>query len=282
MRSAIRKYVNPASSIDEVTCIGERVETDGRHWNLFSDGSRLPVMAGGAPDDDEDGKDGKDDDDADGDGDGKDDDDADGDGKDDDDADGDGKDDDGKDWKAEAAKWKRLSRQNERAARRAQAEADRLKGGKKKPAKDGKSQQRNDDDSGADDDAPDVEQIREEARQEALATAAKDRALDKVEARAAAKFEDPEVAAALLRNKVDDFVNGTEIDVEAIDDALDELLEKKPSLAKSGRKGDDGKDGKDGSGKRPRGSADGGVKDGKPARPASLHDAVAGRLSPST
>jgi hypothetical protein len=119
-----------------------------------------------------------------------------------------------------------------------------------------------------DDDGPTAEQIRAEARREARLESAKERAADKVEVRAAAKFDDPEVVAALLSKQLDDFIDSDgKIDVDAIDEALEELLEKKPHLAKP-----------EGDKRRFRGDADQGArgKDKKP--PATLGDAIAEEL----
>jgi hypothetical protein len=112
---------------------------------------------------------------------------------------------------------------------------------------------------------PDVirEQVRREVQSEALA----ERVVDKIEARAARRFADAEDAVAILmRNrKADDFLDGDKIDVEAIQDALDELLEKKPHLAVQ-------------DGKRFKGDADGGTR--KESRPAQLTRDDLKRMSP--
>jgi hypothetical protein len=81
-------------------------------------------------------------------------------------------------------------------------------------------------------DAPDPEQIRREARAEADREVARERLLDKIEAKAG-KFADPADAAALLlrENDAEDFLDGTKVDADAIVEALDELLERKPYLA---------------------------------------------------
>lgn len=84
-------------------------------------------------------------------------------------------------------------------------------------------------------DAPDAEQIRREARAEVERETVRDRVLDKIEAKAR-KFADPADAAALLlrEGEVDDFLDGSRIDAAAIQDALDDLLERKPYLAAAG------------------------------------------------
>ncbi|MFG3710135.1 hypothetical protein [Micromonospora sp. NPDC047730] len=81
------------------------------------------------------------------------------------------------------------------------------------------------------DETPDADTIRAQAKAEAQAEAIRERALDKIEAKAAKLFADPEDARALLAGNVDDFVDNGKVDVEAITEALDELLAKKPHLA---------------------------------------------------
>lgn len=118
-----------------------------------------------------------------------------------------------------------------------------------------------------DDDQPDADQIREQARAEARAEALKERLVDKIEAKAARAFADAEDAVAILLRKHDpeDFLDDGKIDVEAIQDALDELLEKKPHLAVQ-------------DGKRFKGSPDGGAR--KAARPGQLTRDDLKRMSP--
>jgi hypothetical protein len=84
-------------------------------------------------------------------------------------------------------------------------------------------------------DAPDAEAIRRETRAEVERETVRDRVLDKIEAKAR-KFADPADAAALLRRQtdVDDFLDGSRIDGDAIAEALEELLERKPYLAAAG------------------------------------------------
>lgn len=86
--------------------------------------------------------------------------------------------------------------------------------------------------TGGEVDQVDPEQIRREARAEAQRETLNDRVLDKIEAKAR-RFADPADAAALLLREhgVDDFLDGARIDADAIAEALDELLEKKPYLA---------------------------------------------------
>jgi hypothetical protein len=94
-------------------------------------------------------------------------------------------------------------------------------------------------------DQPDADAIREEARREARAEANRERVIDKIEAKAARDFADPEDAVAILlrSHKADDFLNGDAIDVEEIEDALKGLLTKKPHLAAQGRRFQGGADG---------------------------------------
>lgn len=98
-------------------------------------------------------------------------------------------------------------------------------------------------------DAADPEQIRQQARAEARAEVLKDRALDRIEAKAAKLFADPEDARALLAAHVDDFVDDGKIDVEAIQEALEDLLKRKPHLGATPQA-------------RFTGSADGGARNG--------------------
>lgn len=122
-------------------------------------------------------------------------------------------------------------------AREAEEERDRLK------AELAKLQ------GGTDTDKVDADAIRKAARAEARAESLTERAMDKVEARAAKLFADPEDARALLAGKAKTFVDDDEIDVDAIDAALTELLKKKPHLAAMANK-------------RFAGGADGGARKG--------------------
>lgn len=82
-----------------------------------------------------------------------------------------------------------------------------------------------------DDQTQDPEAIRKQAQAEARAEVLRDRALDKVETKAAKLFADPEDARALLASRVDDFVDDGQVDTDAIEEALADLLSKKPHLA---------------------------------------------------
>lgn len=104
------------------------------------------------------------------------------------------------------------------------------------------------------DDQPDPDEIRKQAKAEAVAEVLRDRALDKVETKAAKLFADPEDARALLASRVDEFVDDGKVDLDAIAEALEDLLKKKPHLAAA-------------TAKRFQGSADGGARNGnKPSQ----------------
>lgn len=97
---------------------------------------------------------------------------------------------------------------------------------------------------GTDKDAPDAEAIRNEARAEARKEALRERVTDKIEAKAA-KFADAEDAVAILlrSSKIDDYIDGDKIDVEAITEALEDLGKKKPHLLAQGKRFQGGSDG---------------------------------------
>lgn len=102
------------------------------------------------------------------------------------------------------------------------------------------------DDRDSGDDKPDVDKIRTDAKNEAQAELMQTRVLDKIEAKAARLFADPDDATALLMkdHAADEFLDDGKIDIEAIQEALDGLLEKKPYLAaQSGRRFQGGADG---------------------------------------
>jgi hypothetical protein len=143
--------------------------------------------------------------------------------------------------------------QTERDQRKSlQAEIDRLKTGQGKPDE-GKQ------------DGPDLAKVREEAAAAARAETMRERVLDKIEARAAKLFADPEDASALLARRIDEFIDGGKVDVEAIGEALTELLAKKPHLgvAKTARF---------------EGGADGGARKG--SGPAQVTEQDLKRMSP--
>ena len=119
----------------------------------------------------------------------------------------------------------------------------------------------------ADDEKPDLDKIRAEARQEAETGALRDRVMDKIEAKAGARFGiDTEDVAALLmrRHELEDFLDDGKIDVGAITEALSELLEKQPRLAAGVTQGDD---------KKFKGGADGGSR-GKASKSQLTRDDV--------
>lgn len=124
----------------------------------------------------------------------------------------------------------------------------------------------------------DLDAVREQAKAEAKAEAKTEvlveRVSAKVEALAARRFQDPEDALAHLTrtHEYADFLDGDKIDAEAIKEALDELLEKKPYLAVPAQSDS----------RRFKGSGDGGAKPVKPARAKSLHEALARKLTSSS
>lgn len=79
--------------------------------------------------------------------------------------------------------------------------------------------------------ATDAAALRAEALATARAETLRERAMDRLEAKAARLFADPEDARALLGSRVEDFVDGDRIDADAIGEALTELLTRKPHLA---------------------------------------------------
>lgn len=107
------------------------------------------------------------------------------------------------------------------------------------------------------DKGPDLDALREQIRTETRTETLRDRVLDKIEAKAAGKFRDPEDALLRLGRNLDEFIDGGKIDVEAITEALDELLTKRPDFAVAQR---------DGKAPKFTGTADGGAKGsaGKP------------------
>jgi hypothetical protein len=102
--------------------------------------------------------------------------------------------------------------------------------------------------SGKKDDG-DLVQAIAKAKAEAKAETLRERVLDRIEAKAARLFADPEDAVALLGRRADEFIDGDKIDSEEIAEALEGLLKKKPHLAATAQK-------------RFAGSADGGARKG--------------------
>lgn len=111
------------------------------------------------------------------------------------------------------------------------------------------------------DEAPDPDRIRQEAKAEAQAELMESRVLDKIEAKASRLFADPDDAAVLLMRErgAADFLDDGSIDVEAIQEALTDLLERKPYLAAQG-------------GRRFQGSGDGGTRKESGPRQLSRDD----------
>ena len=197
-------------------------------------------------------------DDGDDDGDGDDDPDGDDDGDDEGDDDPDG-DDDGDDDLTRTQKALKRERELRRKERKARRDAERKLAERDKPKPKPKPQPKGggkSDDDG--DDTPTVEELREQARRDAFAEVRLERAGDRVVALAADLLADPGDARAFL--DLDDLADDTgAVDEDEVREALDELLEKKPHLRKSGRRrfggGADGGanrgGGGDGGGKRP-------------------------------
>jgi hypothetical protein len=102
--------------------------------------------------------------------------------------------------------------------------------------------------SGKKDDG-DLVQAIAKAKAEAKAETLRERVLDRIEAKAARLFADPEDAVALLGRRADEFIDGDKIDSDEIAEALEGLLKKKPHLAATAQK-------------RFAGSADGGARKG--------------------
>jgi hypothetical protein len=102
---------------------------------------------------------------------------------------------------------------------------------------------------------PDLEAMREQARDEARGESLRERVLDKIEAKAARLFSNPEDARLFLADKADDFIDGKTVDVEAIGEALADLLKERPYLGVT-----------QGDAKRFKGTVDGGPRGeaGKP------------------
>lgn len=159
-----------------------------------------------------------------------------------------------KDWEAEFKAQQKINRDLERRskARLRELETELATAKAPKPAEDEK---------------PDVEQIREQIRKETRAEAVRESALDKLEAKAARKFQNPEDARAFLASHVDDYIAADgKVDVQAINDALDDLLTERPYLGVT-----------QGDTKRFQGTGDGGPK-GTAGKP-QLTEADVKRLS---
>jgi len=120
---------------------------------------------------------------------------------------------------------------------------------------------------GGDDSKTDLDAVRAEALKQARAETLRDRALDRLEARAARKFNDSADARAHLASHVEEFIDGDKVDSAAIDEALTELLEAKPYLAAGGAK------------PRFEGTADNGARRGA-SGPKQLGKADLSRMTP--
>lgn len=116
-----------------------------------------------------------------------------------------------------------------------------------------------------DDEKPDLDALKASALEQARAETLRDRALDRLEARAGRKFNDPADARAHLADRLDDFIDGGKIDMQAIDEALDELLDAKPYLAAAA--------------KRFAGTGDGGARKGSTG-PVQKTDADLKKMTP--
>jgi hypothetical protein len=97
----------------------------------------------------------------------------------------------------------------------------------------------------------DPEAIEKRVRAQMASEFAGERALDKLEVKAATMSVDPEVARALLASRVNEFVKDGKVDTAAIEAALTKLVEDKPYLAARA--------------KRFAGSADNGARGATPA-----------------
>jgi hypothetical protein len=113
------------------------------------------------------------------------------------------------------------------------------------------------------DDAPDADSIRKQAKAEAAAEMLRERAMDKAVVKAAGKLSDPEDARVWLAANVEDFIDGDKLDQDAIAEAIDDLLKNKPYLAAQG-------------GKRFGGSGDGGARNAKHKPSQLTHEDLKG------
>lgn len=123
-----------------------------------------------------------------------------------------------KDWEAEYKAQQRINRDLERRskARLRDLERELAEARKGKPA-DGENK-------------VDADAIRAEIRSEVESETLRERALDKLETRAARRFQNPEDARTFLASRVDEFIDGGKIDAQAVTDALDDLLRERPYL----------------------------------------------------
>ncbi len=159
----------------------------------------------------------------------------------------------------------------EKAKRRETARLLRETRAELKQLKQAAEQQSSGDDDADEDQTPDVDAIREEAKAAARAEVLAERVSDRIEVLAAKTFKNADDALAhLMRtHEPDDFLDDGKVDAEAIKEALEELLEAKPYLAVPAQS----------EAKRFKGSGDGGAKPTKQPRPGSLHEAVSRELN---
>lgn len=152
--------------------------------------------------------------------------------------------------KAEAEKWKKLSRENEKTAKANADAAKRLADIEEKSKSETERL---------------VDAARKETEDKVRGEVTRDRVLDKVEALAGRDFADPEDAKLRLGSRADEFVKDGNVDADAIRKALADLLKDRPHLAA-----------------KPDGKVRGDI--GQGARPEStkaktLQDAITARLS---
>lgn len=114
--------------------------------------------------------------------------------------------------KAEAEKWKNLSRKNEAELRKAQSALEKAQQGSMTDLEKA------------------VAEAKNQAKAEATAEFLRSSVADKVAVAAAGKLADPQDAAALIGD-LDRFIVSGAIDTTAIGAAINELVERKPYLA---------------------------------------------------
>jgi hypothetical protein len=165
-----------------------------------------------------------------------------------------------------------LDRQKDRAKR----ERDRRKALEQELATE-RAKKGKDDDKG-----PSADEIREEARREARLEALRENLPDKIEARAARLAGKPRLVRALVRDEfdLDDFIDGGKVDVDAIDDAIEQILKDNPELGRDGGKKDDDDSG-DGKKRRFGGGADGGTRNNGKGRAEQLTRAQLKDMTPA-
>lgn len=115
--------------------------------------------------------------------------------------------------KDDAAKWKALSRKNEKEAKAARAELEKLQAASMSEQEKA------------------VAEARAEGKAEAASSIQLERVRDKIEAKAGGKLADPEDAAALLGDLTRFVQDDGTIDAHAIGEAVDNLVKTKPYLS---------------------------------------------------